>query len=537
MKDFIINKDQTEIENILSLLDFSSPYGRNYFFNIEKFYTYGDENEINQDYDNQLQGVKYYRNNTLELEKITQYLVHIKDLKNMYSSKSFILEETDIFDLKLLIQFYQKIHDLIRKININLNIKEIQTDNLLKILDIHNPYSTSFFIPNNHNDLLEELFEKIDETKDEIHIEQNFISNSLKGEFPEVKIYFDRPTVVLKSNQHFHEILNSNSFDIIEEALSFIKIAPRKSHKLILLEDMMNELESKIIIEKNKILKQISENLFKHQDQILLIFNNIGLIDSFIAKVKFGIQTNGIKPEINYSELSITNGTNLHLKSILESNKSNYTPLNINMEQGLSILTGSNMGGKTCVIKTLAQFAYMVHAGLLLPADKVITPLFNGIFISKPDITDIDEGLSSFGQEIFDLKKAWNNKNKHYLFLIDEPAKGTNPYEGKAIAATLASELSQSNSYSMISTHYDKISTNLNCKRFIIRGITDNTMNQLFNFLKNKSFNINKINNFLNHEVIEIAHEEEVPKNALKIMQLFDFDKDFIEKCSEYLNN
>lgn len=540
-EDFIYNKEEADIDKIQEMLVFSTIFGKETFYNLERFYKYGDEKNIYNDYYIQHIGKEYFQNNPYLLENIKIELSSIKNLRNLFLDNYLLLDETEIYELKIFILKYKKIIELFKSTSIPLQLYSENVEEILNIIDPFNKYTPTFFLnPQIDTDYCNLLNQK-NELINKLKIEEKNELLKLKNEF-NIDFSFENPKIILKEDQIYNIIKDkSNLFQILEENYIFVKILPKKSENILNFHYKIQEIEKLIYEKKIEIIDKISKKIFENKSEILKAYFNIGIIDSFITKVSFAIQINGIIPEIDYENFVIEEGTNIYLKNTLSSKGLNYTPISINLSKGVSIITGANMGGKTCLLKTIAQIAYLVHAGLMVPAKKVKIPLFNGIFISGPEKTLVQEGLSSFGYEIFTLKNIWKEKDNFFLFLFDEPAKGTNPIEGKAIVKTISYFLSKSNSFSLISTHYDGIWENINCKKFRIKGIEKNKITELINIIKNKNkyqeINLTKeIFELIDHSVIEVFDEFDVPKNAITLLSLFSFDDEFIKKCNEFLN-
>ena len=57
----------------------------------------------------------------------------------------------------------------------------------------------------------------------------------------------------------------------------------------------------------------------------------------------------------------------------------------------------------------------------------------------------------------------------------------------------------------------------------------------LIEIIKNNDFSIKTIHKYIDHQVVEIKDNQEVPKNAMAILKLFGFDKTFIDECKNNL--
>ncbi len=106
-----------------------------------------------------------------------------------------------------------------------------------------------------------------------------------------------------------------------------------------------------------------------------------------------------------------------------------YKPVSIQVNEGVTCITGANMGGKTVTLKMIGNLVWLAQMGLFVPAESMSLSLRNFIFVSIGDEQDVDLGLSTFGGEIVKVSKAVELSSHQGLILIDELARGTNPKE------------------------------------------------------------------------------------------------------------
>ena len=120
------------------------------------------------------------------------------------------------------------------------------------------------------------------------------------------------------------------------------------------------------------------------------------------------------------------------------------------------MIFGSNMGGKTIVLKTLAFLQLCVQMGLFVPAEAFTTHLFGHFhYLGEGHATAVAQGLSGFGFEIRQFVEASQDFKTPTLVLFDEFARTTNSLEAEAIlSAVLESVASQAGVVALFSTHF-----------------------------------------------------------------------------------
>ena len=121
---------------------------------------------------------------------------------------------------------------------------------------------------------------------------------------------------------------------------------------------------------------------------------------------------------------------------------------------GTTIITGSNMSGKTTFLRTLGVNLVLAYAGAPVCADTFKADYMK-IFTSMRVTDDVSNGISTFYAEILRIKSMveYRKCNKPMLCLIDEIFKGTNSADRIVGARKVISKLSAASSMTMVSTH------------------------------------------------------------------------------------
>jgi DNA mismatch repair protein MutS2 len=118
------------------------------------------------------------------------------------------------------------------------------------------------------------------------------------------------------------------------------------------------------------------------------------------------------------------------------------------------VITGSNTGGKTVTLKTVAILAIMAQSGMHIPVQRDATlPAFRDIFIDVGDEQSLEQSLSTFGAHVKRIRYILHKADKSCLVLMDELGAGTDPEEGGAIGQAVLDELREMGCLSMITTH------------------------------------------------------------------------------------
>ena len=99
-------------------------------------------------------------------------------------------------------------------------------------------------------------------------------------------------------------------------------------------------------------------------------------------------------------------------------------------------------------------------------------PLFDALELINQDLSDAEQGLSSFGGEILRFNEAAARLDKGFSFIaMDEFARGTNTEEGEAIARAAAGFLAGKNAVTLLTTHYDR-TAQLARRHYQVKGLS-----------------------------------------------------------------
>ncbi|KAM1783770.1 hypothetical protein FF1_041896 [Malus domestica] len=171
---------------------------------------------------------------------------------------------------------------------------------------------------------------------------------------------------------------------------------------------------------------------------------------------------NYVRPMFVYDDdpvqIHISSGRHPVLETILQDN---FVPNDTDLEadgEYCQIITGPNMGGKSCYIRQVALIAIMAQVGSFVPASSAKLHVLDRIFTRMGASDSIHQGRSTFLEELSEASHILHNCTSRSLVIIDELGRGTSTHDGVAIAyATLNHLLQQKRCMVLLVTHYPKI--------------------------------------------------------------------------------
>ncbi|MGC2635917.1 MAG: Smr/MutS family protein [Acidobacteriaceae bacterium] len=117
------------------------------------------------------------------------------------------------------------------------------------------------------------------------------------------------------------------------------------------------------------------------------------------------------------------------------------------------IISGPNTGGKTVSLKTAGLLAILAQAGVPVPADEAVSPVFDAFLADIGDAQSIEQDLSTFSAHVTNLNRIAGQATPRSLVLLDELGSATDPEEGAALAVSIAEHFLRAGAWSIVSTH------------------------------------------------------------------------------------
>lgn len=138
--------------------------------------------------------------------------------------------------------------------------------------------------------------------------------------------------------------------------------------------------------------------------------------------------------------------------------------IEVNKDGNLIFLSGSNMAGKSSLLKSIGIAIYLAHIGFPVPATAMQTAIFNGLVSSINLADQTQNGLSHYYSEVKRIKETaclLNEQNRMFI-MFDELFRGTNVKDAHEASLLVISELAKiRSSIFIMSTHIVELATEL----------------------------------------------------------------------------
>lgn len=233
-------------------------------------------------------------------------------------------------------------------------------------------------------------------------------------------------------------------------------VRPRAGAEALRLAEEKGALLSRERELEARVLSAISTPLREALPRFLEQAHAVEAFDLALAGARLAREARLTRPVLVEGEVRIERGRHLPTEALCESLGTPYTPLDSTFDAGPTILFGSNMGGKTVVLKTLAFLQLAAQSGLFVPAERFETRLFRHFhYVGEGRSREEGRGLSGFGFEIRQFNEAHADFGDATLALFDEFARTTSSGEAEALLSAILEDLTaRRGAVALFSTHF-----------------------------------------------------------------------------------
>lgn len=566
---------ETGLDYIMFNLDLNTPFGKKQLKEIQAYYP-GEEEELRQELNRVDRMIEFVKQNQVLTDKIQEVFMEVKDPSlTVQRSGSATLSTVELYEVKsLLLQMRQlrkltieheigdykgshciseckKINQsgeeekLIFQINENEPIVNTvpeeyfleDTEDLLDDLDPRGDRLNTFYIYDEFSSLLGEYRAQKREYELLIRKEQKQTREELRRKHG-VMLTPKFDIVVAKSHPDFEKIQGLDELEIVDQDYMSVTMQLKPTEKIYNYVSEVEKINSEIEIEEERIREELSRKISKKSEVILHNCNKMGALDLALAKAIYSIKHDLTKPEIVDEHIvEFEDGRNLQVEDIIKSKGKEYCPISLSLKDGVTLITGANMGGKTISLKLAGQIPILAQYGFFVPAKYARVGLSSYMQILIGDSQSVERGLSSFGSEMEELKEILDHGQENSLILIDEIASGTNPTEGTALTKSLVDYLIEKPYISLITTHFESVTEREGVINMQVRGLADCNFTLLNREIQhaNRRDRINIISKYMDYRLCRVDNEAQVPKDALSIAAMLGIDKAIIDGAKKYI--
>ncbi|XP_023724696.1 DNA mismatch repair protein Msh3 isoform X2 [Cryptotermes secundus] len=225
----------------------------------------------------------------------------------------------------------------------------------------------------------------------------------------------------------------------------------------------LNRLREHLVVDCHaawlSFVTEFNAHYFAHKKAI----KNIAILDVLFSLVEVAKQESYCKPtlvDMEETVINIEKGRHPVIPLLFSADDqfvANDTELK-SSEECCMILSGPNMGGKSCYIRQVALIAVMAHIGSYVPAKSATISILDSVFVRMGARDELLQGRSTLMLELTEASVILRKATFRSLVLLDELGRGTSSCDGTSIAiATLYHLLTQVQCLTLFVTHYPAV--------------------------------------------------------------------------------
>ncbi len=532
-------RSETGLDYVMSQIDLNTPFGKNILKETRPFFP-GEEEKLRKELDKVSDMIEFAKENKRSVEILSEAFMEIKD--NTYTidrSSKNALSVVELYEIKTLLLMMRKIEQICSKTSPAVPDEFVlePTEELLDVMDPNKDRLNTFYI-------YSEFSEKLKELREEKHKIEVSIRKTQKAQKEEIRKQYGiilTPKFdcsVSKSSGDVEKYKAVPQLEQVDEDYMTVTFRLKPDQDVYELVRKSEDLTTDIEEEEAVVRKSLSEKIAEYADVLKANCNRIGHLDLALGKALYAIKHECVKPEISDSHiLEIEDGRHLKVEDILKSKGKKYCPVSISLKDGVTCITGANMGGKTISLKLTGLVAILAQYGFFVPCRSARVGLSNYMQILIGDSQSVERGLSSFGSEMEELKEILDHSEDRSLILIDEIASGTNPVEGLALTRSLVDYLKEKPYITLITTHFEAVTEENGIKNMQVRGLADVDFRQLDSELRyaKRKERINIISKYMDYRLYTVEKQGQIPKDALNIAKMLGISQEIIDGAKKYI--
>ncbi len=216
-----------------------------------------------------------------------------------------------------------------------------------------------------------------------------------------------------------------------------------------------NELQEALLDlqqERRRILREATAALREKLDDIENGISILSGLDFVFARARYHIREDTAFPEEGQLDLRELAHPLLPSDTVVKSR------VQLTGDWRVLVISGPNAGGKSVLLKALSLASICGRSGLGVHASAASSiPFFSRVMVSMGDNQSIAMHLSTYSARLSEQRDILLNGDSETLAIIDEPAAGTDPVTGAALAAVFLEELADSGVRTVVSTHMGQL--------------------------------------------------------------------------------
>jgi DNA mismatch repair protein MutS len=208
-------------------------------------------------------------------------------------------------------------------------------------------------------------------------------------------------------------------------------------------------------------LRELTTLSLARSSPILATSDALARIDVAASNAERAVEGGWCTPRITQEAcLEIEGGRHPVVESALRDTGERFVAndLRLGRDDGLWLITGPNMGGKSTFLRQAALIAVLAQSGSFVPAARAEVGIVDRLFSRVGASDNLARGRSTFMVEMVETAAILAQATAQSLVILDEIGRGTSTYDGLAIAwAVVEAMHDQAKCRTLFATHYHEL--------------------------------------------------------------------------------
>lgn len=530
-------RQRSGFEYAVNALDTATPYGRKKAGEMKPFFP-GEEEELRDELDTLERMVEFKRDYVAQSAELALIFMDMRECTGtVASSKTRTLSTVELYEMKCMLIKIEQITKLFDKTEAPIPDRfiPVSVSRLLDRLDPRQDRMATFYIYEEFSEKLATLREEKRKAELELRKGMKAGKEALKKEKGIVLTPKFDCRISRSDEEQLEKLMAAEELEIAEQDNMWVTFVLKQTEEDAARQEEIEKISLEIEDEEEKVRERLSGEIWKNSKNLFENCERIGELDLTLAKADFAIKHRCVKPVIiEEHRLVIKEGRQMEAEESVTGKGGSYMPVSVELYQGVTCITGANMGGKTISLKMIAQTALLAQYGFFVPCREAEIGLSAYMQMLVGDSQSVERGLSSFGSEMEELKEIFDHCRERSVILVDEIASGTNPAEGAALTKSIIDFLKDKPYITVFTTHFDVPDKDIQKLRAV--GLENADFGKIGEEIRyaNRKERINIIGKYMDYRLIP-AGDGGIPKDALNIASMLGIDKEVIEKAKVYL--
>jgi len=230
---------------------------------------------------------------------------------------------------------------------------------------------------------------------------------------------------------------------------------------LKVLEEKIVGAEGKAIVIEERLYADLLDGVARAGAAILATARAVGDVDAIGSLATIAVRNRYVRATLSdAAEICIEDGRHPVIEVIAgERFIPNHTDIDRD-RNGIQIITGPNMGGKSTYLRQVALIVLLNQIGSFVPASKARLGICDRIFTRVGASDQLARGESTFMVEMHETANILNNATDRSLIILDEVGRGTATFDGLSLAWAIIEYLHDNPSrggITLFATHYHEV--------------------------------------------------------------------------------